>query len=99
MVGVISNVVTITAEDNPTAMAETIIHALRSIGHTEVQVKAARAMNIATQAIALVREYFAGGEARLMVIPYLTELEIDNQKRATMCFVIELRSQRRLLTH
>jgi len=80
-------------ESDANTIATTILGVVQQLGSAEVRVFGARAMNCATQAIAIARSALVTSDSGILVTPYLTELEIEHERRSAMCFVIEPRPQ------
>jgi stage V sporulation protein S len=64
---------------------------LREKNKAEIQAIGAGAVNQATKAIAISRGYVAPNGMDLIMIPAFTEIEIDDEERIALRFIVEPR--------
>ncbi|WPD20258.1 MULTISPECIES: stage V sporulation protein S [Thermaerobacter] len=84
-------VLRVSANSRPKAVAGALAAVLREDGAAEVQAIGAGAVNQAVKAIAITRGYVAPNGIDLVVIPAFTDIEIDGQQRTAIKFIVEPR--------
>ncbi|HEY8552044.1 MAG TPA: stage V sporulation protein S [Thermaerobacter sp.] len=84
-------VLRVSANSRPKAVAGALAAVLREEGAAEVQAIGAGAVNQAVKAIAITRGYVAPNGIDLVVIPAFTDIEIDGQQRTAIKFIVEPR--------
>ncbi|EKP93705.1 hypothetical protein ThesuDRAFT_00302 [Thermaerobacter subterraneus DSM 13965] len=84
-------VLRVSANSRPKAVAGALAAVLREDGAAEVQAIGAGAVNQAVKAIAITRGYVAPNGIDLVVIPAFADIEIDGQQRTAIKFIIEPR--------
>jgi len=81
----------VSSTSNPKSVAGALAAVIREEGRAELQAIGAGAVNQATKAIAISRGYVAPNGMDLIMIPAFTEIEIDDEERTAIKFVIEPR--------
>ncbi len=81
----------VSSTSNPKSVAGALAAVIREEGRAELQAIGAGAVNQATKAIAISRGYVAPNGIDLIMIPAFTEIEIDDEERTAIKFVIEPR--------
>ncbi|WP_042501412.1 stage V sporulation protein S [Thermaerobacter marianensis] len=84
-------VLRVSANSRPKAVAGALAAVLREDGTAEVQAIGAGAVNQAVKAIAITRGYVAPNGIDLVVIPAFTDIVIDGQQRTAIKFIVEPR--------
>ncbi|HEY8487727.1 stage V sporulation protein S [Thermaerobacter litoralis] len=84
-------VLRVSANSRPKAVAGALAAVLREDGTAEVQAIGAGAVNQAVKAIAITRGYVAPNGIDLVVIPAFADIEIDGQQRTAIKFIVEPR--------
>jgi stage V sporulation protein S len=84
-------VLKVSADSKPKAVAGAIAAVLREKGNVEVQAVGAGAVNQAVKAIAISRGFVAPNGIDLVAIPAFTKVEIDGEERTAIRFLIEAR--------
>ena len=86
-----SEVLKVSADSKPKAVAGAIAAVLREKGMVEVQAVGAGAVNQAVKAIAITRGFVAPNGIDLVAVPAFTKVEIDGEERTAIKFLIEAR--------
>jgi len=84
-------VLKVSSTSDPKSVAGALAAVIREEGRAELQAIGAGAVNQATKAIAISRGYVAPNGIDLIMIPAFTEIEIDDEERTAIKFVIEPR--------
>ena len=84
-------VLKVSSTSDPKSVAGALAAVIRDEGRAEIQAIGAGAVNQATKAIAISRGYVAPNGIDLIMIPAFTEIEIDEEERTALKFVIEPR--------
>lgn len=85
-------VLKVSADSNPKAVAGALAALLREYGSAELQAIGAGAVNQAVKAIAITRGFIAPNGIDLVAIPAFTKVEIDGQERTAIRFLVEART-------
>ena len=81
--------VKVSKRSNPHAVAGALAGVLRADGAVAVQVVGAAALNQAVKAIAIARDYVAGGGIHLVCVPEFADVEIDGEARTAIRLLVE----------
>jgi stage V sporulation protein S len=84
-------VLKVSAESKPKAVAGAVAAVLREKGMVELQAVGAGAVNQAVKAIAITRGFVAPNGIDLITIPAFTKVEIDGEERTAIKFLVEAR--------
>ncbi len=84
-------VLKVSSKSSPKSVAGALAAVLRNEGRAEMQAIGAGAVNQSIKAIAIARGYVAPNGLDLILIPAFTEIEIDNEERTAMKFMVEPR--------
>ena len=84
-------VLKVSSKSNPKSVAGALAAVLREEKKAEIQAIGAGAVNQAVKAIAISRGYVAPNGMDLIMIPAFTEIEIDDEERTALRFVVEPR--------
>jgi stage V sporulation protein S len=84
-------VLKVSADSKPKAVAGAIAAILREKGMVEMQAVGAGAVNQAVKAIAISRGFVAPNGIDLVAIPAFTKVEIDGEERTAIKFLVEAR--------
>lgn len=84
-------VLKVSADSKPKAVAGAIAAIVREKGKVEVQAIGAGAVNQAVKAIAISRGFVAPNGIDLVAIPAFTKVEIEGEERTAIKFLIETR--------
>lgn len=84
-------VLKVSATSSPKSVAGALTAVLRDYGRAEVQAIGAGAVNQAVKAIAITRGFVAPNGLDLVMVPAFVEIDIDNETRTAIKFVIEPR--------
>jgi stage V sporulation protein S len=87
-------VLKVSHDSKPKAVAGAIAAVLREKGMVEVQAVGAGAVNQAVKAIAITRGFVAPNGIDLIAIPAFTKVEIEGEERTAIKFLIEARTPR-----
>ncbi len=87
-------VLKVSADSKPKAVAGAIAAVIREKGVVEVQAIGAGAVNQAVKAIAITRGFVAPNGIDLISIPAFTKVEIEGEERTAIKFLIEARHPR-----
>lgn len=84
-------VLKVSAQSNPKAVAGALAAVLREHGVVEVQAVGAGAVNQAVKAIAITRGYVAPNGLDIVTVPAFVEITIDGQARTAIRFIVSPR--------
>jgi len=84
-------VLKVSSSSDPKSVAGALAAVLREEKKAEIQAIGAGAVNQAVKAIAISRGYVAPNGMDLIMIPAFTEIEIDDEERTAIRFVVEPR--------
>ncbi|MGI6576275.1 MAG: stage V sporulation protein S [bacterium] len=84
-------VLKVSAQSNPKSVAGALAAVLREHGSAELQAVGAGAVNQAVKAIAITRGFVAPNGIDLVAIPAFVEIQIDNEERTAIKFIVEPR--------
>lgn len=84
-------VLKVSADSKPKAVAGAVAAVLREKGMVELQAIGAGAVNQAVKAIAISRGFVAPNGIDLIAIPAFTKVEIDGEERTAIRFLVEAR--------
>ena len=85
------DVIKVSAKSRSTSVAGAIAGVIREHGRAEVQAIGAGAVNQAVKATAIARGYLTLDGIDVVCVPSFTEVEIDDQERTALRFLIEPR--------
>jgi stage V sporulation protein S len=88
---VVVDIIKVSARSRSTAVAGAIAGVVREHNRAEVQAIGAGAVNQAIKAVAIARGYLAEDRIDVIVIPFFTEVMIDEQERTAVRMVVEPR--------
>ena len=83
------DVIKVSARSRSTSVAGAIAGVIREHRYAEVQAIGAGAVNQAVKAIAIARGYLEGDDIPIHCIPLFTEIQIENQERTAIKFIVE----------
>ena len=86
-----SEVLKVSADSKPKAVAGAVAAVVREKGAVELQAIGAGAVNQAVKAIAISRGFVAPNGIDLITIPAFTKVEIDGEERTAIKFLVEAR--------
>lgn len=86
------NIIKVSARSRTAAVAGAIAGVMRESNHAEVQAIGAGAVNQAVKAIVIAKGYLAEEDVHIICIPSFVDVDIDDQERTAIRFVIEPRS-------
>lgn len=86
-----AEVLKVSADSKPKAVAGALAAVLRNKGSVELQAVGAGAVNQAVKAIAISRGFVAPNGIDLIAIPAFTKVEIEGEERTAIKFLIEPR--------
>ncbi len=81
----------VAADPKPKSVAGALAAVVREMGSAELQAVGAGAVNQAIKAIAISRGFVAPNGIDLICIPAFAEIEIDDQERTAIRFLVEPR--------
>lgn len=81
--------VRVSGKSRPNSVAGAIAALLRLQGEVEVQAIGALAVNQAVKAIAIARGYIAPDNLDLVAVPSFVKLELEDEERTAMKFVVK----------
>ena len=81
----------VSADSRPKAVAGAVAALIRGEGSVQLQAVGAGAVNQAVKAIAIARGFLAPNGINLVVIPAFVEIEINNEERTALKFIVEPR--------
>ncbi|HOB28905.1 MAG TPA: stage V sporulation protein S [Bacillota bacterium] len=81
----------VSANSKPKAVAGAVAAIIRKNGYVELQAVGAGAVNQTIKAIAIARGFLAPNGINLVMIPAFVEIEINNEKRTALKFIVEPR--------
>jgi stage V sporulation protein S len=84
-------VLKVSADSKPKAVAGALAAVLREKGSVEVQAVGAGAVNQAVKAIAITRGFVAPNGIDLIAIPAFTKVEIEGEERTAIRFLVQPR--------
>jgi stage V sporulation protein S len=85
------DVLKVSAQSNPKAVAGALTAILREKGSAEVQAVGAGAVNQAVKAIAIARGFVAPNGIDMVTIPAFVDISIDGEERTAIKFLVEPR--------
>jgi len=85
------DIIKVSARSRSTAVAGAIAGVVREHNRAEVQAIGAGAVNQAIKAVAIARGYLAEDQINVIMIPYFTEVMIDDQERTAVRMLVEPR--------
>ena len=80
--------VRVSGQSRPNSVAGAIAALLRLHGEVEVQAIGALAVNQAVKAVAIARSYITADGLDLGMVPSFVKLELENEERTAMKFVV-----------
>jgi stage V sporulation protein S len=86
-----TEILKVSANSRPSAVAGAIAGVVRESGYVEMQAIGASAVNQAVKAIAIARGYLAPGGIEIVCLPAFTDVTIGNEERTAVRLVIESR--------
>jgi stage V sporulation protein S len=86
-----SEILKVSAQSKPSAVAGAIAGVMREKGRAEVQAIGAGAVNQAVKAIAIARGYLAPSGLDVVCIPSFTDVMINNEERTALRLIVESR--------
>ncbi len=86
-----SEILKVSAQSKPSAVAGAIAGVIREKGHAEVQAIGAGAVNQAVKAIAIARGYLAPSGLDVVCVPSFTDVIINAEERTAIKLVVEPR--------
>ncbi len=86
------NVIKVSARSRTAAVAGAIAGVMRESDHAEVQAIGAGAVNQAVKAIVIAKGYMAEEGVNISCVPSFVDVNIDDQERTAIRFVIEPQS-------
>ena len=87
----IVDVIKVSSRSRSTAVAGAIAGVVREHNRAEVQAIGAGAVNQAVKAVAIARGYLSDDDIDVIVIPYFTEVLIEDQERTAVRMLVEPR--------
>jgi len=90
-IGVLSDVLKVSAKSRPSAVAGAIAGVVREMGRAEVQAIGAGATNQAIKAVAIARDYLQETGIEVICIPAFIDITIDNEDRTAIRLLVEPR--------
>ncbi len=87
----VPEVLKVSADSKPKAVAGAVAAVLREKGRVELQAVGAGAVNQAVKAIAISRGFVAPNGIDLVAIPAFTKVEIEGEERTAIKFLVEPR--------
>lgn len=81
----------VSAKSNPNSVAGALAGVIREEGIVEMQAIGAGAVNQAVKAIAIARGFLAPSGLEIICIPAFVNVEIDNEERTAIKFIVEPR--------
>jgi stage V sporulation protein S len=91
VVGVVGEVLKVSARSRPSAVAGAIAGVVREAGRAEVQAIGAGATNQAVKAVAIARDYLRETGIEAICVPAFIDVTIDNEDRTAIRLVVEPR--------
>ncbi|MBM3449826.1 MAG: stage V sporulation protein S [Armatimonadetes bacterium] len=86
-----TEVLKVSADSKPKAVAGAVAALLRQKGSIEVQAIGAGAVNQAVKALAIARGYVAPNGLEIVAVPAFAKVEIDGEERTAIRIVVEAR--------
>jgi len=87
----VPEVLKVSADSKPKAVAGAVAAVLREKGTVELQAVGAGAVNQAVKAIAITRGFVAPNGLDLITIPAFTKVDIEGEERTAIKFVVTTR--------
>lgn len=84
----VPEVLRVSGQSRPNAVAGAVAALLRSQGQAEVQAIGPAAVNQAVKALAIARGYLAGDDLDLAAQPAFIKLEHEQEERTALCFLV-----------
>lgn len=84
-------VLRVSSQSNPNAVAGALAGVIREQGTVELQAVGAGAVNQGVKSIAIARGYVAPSGLNLICIPAFVEIQIDGEERTAIKFTVEPR--------
>lgn len=84
-------VLKVSSKSNPNKVAGALANLLKENPRISIQAVGAAAINQAVKAIAIARGFVAPSGIDIVCIPAFVDIEIQNEKRTAMKFIIETR--------
>ncbi|MGF7185138.1 stage V sporulation protein S [Desulfitispora alkaliphila] len=81
----------VSAKSNPKSVAGALAAVFREHGKVEIQAIGAGSVNQAVKAIAIARGFIAPSGVDLVMIPAFAEINIDQEERTAIKFLVESR--------
>ena len=91
MPGIQSEILKVSAQSKPSAVAGAIAGVIREKGRAEVQAIGAGAVNQAIKAVAIARGYLAPSGLDVICIPSFTDVVINEEERTAIRLIVEPR--------
>lgn len=88
------DVLRVSAQSPARALAGCIAGVIREEGRAEMQAIGAAAVNQATKAVAIAREFLVLDGVDIVIIPSFTQVMIGDQEKSAIRFVVEARPWR-----
>lgn len=85
------NVIKVSSQSSPNAVAGALAGIIREKGRVEVQVIGAAAVNQAMKGIAIARGFVAPAGIDLIFVPSFNEITVNGQERTAIRLVVEPR--------
>lgn len=86
-----AEVLKVSSDSKPKAVAGALAAVLRQQGSAELQAIGAGAVNQAVKAIAITRGFVAPNGIDLIAIPAFTKVQIDGEERTAIRFLVQAR--------
>lgn len=86
-----SEILKVSAQSRPSAVAGAIAGVIREKGRAEVQAIGAGAVNQAIKAIAIARGYLVPSGLDIICVPSFTDVVINDEERTALKLVVEAR--------
>jgi stage V sporulation protein S len=83
------NIIKVSARSRTAAVAGAIAGVMREAQHAEVQAIGAGAVNQAVKAIVIAKGYLAEEGVHIVCVPSFVDVDIEDQERTAIRFVIE----------
>ena len=84
-------VMKVSAQSKPRAVAGALAATLRERGRAEIQAIGAGALNQAVKAVAIARGYVAPNGLDLVCVPAFTDITLDGEERTAIKLIVEPR--------
>lgn len=86
-----AEILKVSAQSRPSAVAGAIAGVIREKGRAEVQAIGAGAVNQAIKAVAIARGYLAPGGVDIVCVPSFTDVVIEGEERTAIRLIVEPR--------